>query len=199
MATLILKRRGGFLVGTLAAAAICVFALFYTLRALDPIRKTQAQTREMAIAQLFATELLETFVSLSSDQLQNILTADPTLKLLNLCTYINMPNATNSATLNPLPIVNLPNGNPLDNQNVLSRRYFKIEVIDVKTLTPRTDVCAKLPSQIQLAGRSAISGAIVLTASETFKVTVGVLWKPKGENPSGPYKRVEMSATSLNL
>ena len=194
-----LKSNGGFIIGALASAAVLTVVFFVAIQMLSPLRNTQAVTQELLVAELYAAELLEHFVSLSSDELQIALSTDATLKLLPLCSYINIANSTDSGVINAIPMASLPAPNPLDSPKGVANRYFKIEIVDVTTLIVRADVCTKLPNQIRLSGRTGVAGDLLLNATDTFKITVGVVWQSKSGKTTDSAKRVEISSTSLNL
>ncbi len=174
---------------------IAVFAAFIQFR---NTRNASIRAGETLAAQAYASELLEYYISQSSDQLQAGLNLSASTKNLLLCSYNNTIDRTSGLKVNPVPMADLPIHNRLDLANTSAVRYVRFDVIQVATLTVRQDLCAVPLQNVYLSGRAQGARTIPLSGSETFKITVGVEWQTQSRS-GGQLLRIEQSSTSQNL
>jgi hypothetical protein len=129
---------------------------------------------------LAATELLELFQSMSSNELKTMLSTHPVSgsttpsNLYPLCAHVNLVDPTTGSLLNPDPLADLPDGLIQGEQ---ANRFYQVHILNVVTHAFSTAKCNQDPATLTLG------------SDERFLVTVGVSWKLQG----GARKRVVMS------
>lgn len=141
-------------------------------------------------AETYASELLEFFVSHTSDQLKRYLEINPVdglstggLGAYPLCSHVNILDRVRGAVLNSDPIAELPvfndAGAPI---GLKANRFFQVQIVDMTTMNVRRDICDKTARQIFLFGRAPAAGETTgLAENERFLITVGMTW-PGGRN-----------------
>jgi hypothetical protein len=179
------------------SALIATLSLLAVMYLTKSNRDSNIRRREMMVAETYAVELMEFLVSHSSDRFQARTLSAP-LNTALLCTFINQRNRANNTVTNPVPFADLPQNNILEQAGFPANRYFKVDIVDVRTRAVRNDVCALRPGQVQLPGRAVAGTTLNLNQGETFRFTVGVEWKSRVKALTSPI-RLEVASTSQNL
>jgi hypothetical protein len=192
-----MAQRGSILT-SLLASVVAIIALGAALKGPEFAQARATYRREMLVADAFAAELMEYFVSLPSDRFQLDAAADPQLKAVNLCTPYNALIAASNVVSNPVDFAALPPTTALDHTQQRAFRYFQVDVVDIRTQVVRADVCGRRIDQVQLSGRTLPGTTLDLNPGETFQFTVGVSWRSKSDG-GATARRVEVVSTSQNL
>jgi len=165
-------RRGFSLISCIIGMAIFAGVI---VAFLSSDSKNQEQTRatmSSAMADAYASELLELFRAHTAARLNTYLSGlsgGP----FQLCENLNLIDRAGSSATTPVyqrrvAMADLPTGVfAAAGFKQAANRYFKVEIIDIKTLVPNATRCGTLPPY-------------VLAANERFLVTVGVSWIPPG-------------------
>ncbi len=180
----------GSLVTALAAGIILAIGSLAALNVIRNSRNSEVRSREVFLAEAYATELLEYFISRPVARVAVVMNIDPVSKVppgYKLCSYVNLKNPANGTLSQPYPLADLPPTALLKLRAQAANRYFRIDVINVTTKTVRTDVCNQT------------TASVVRNAGETFLFTVGVVWTPVNHTSGTPDSRVELASISQDF
>lgn len=186
----------GSVVMAVVATLIVTMGLMGAFYGLRLLKNSSVQSQEKAQAQLFASELMEFFLSISASQFLNQLTTNPEYSGVKLCSYYNMPNADHTLISNPSSWAALPSSALINSGKYPAARYFKVEVMDFLTQVVRTDVCDKTPPDILPVIHLPVPGKLRIKIGETFKLTVGVIWYSKVDKAGTRPQTVELVSAS---
>ena len=163
---------GSTLISVMIAGAIGVLLSMIFTQSLSYTRKAVIQFRNRAVAEDYATELLELFRSLSRDQINQYLMVNPVTSSnvpgdrYPFCAHTNLLDHASGQYLNPDPLANLP-PNLLNRGAIplLSNRFYQIQVVDLVTMASKSVVCDTVAPY-----------DFVANPGDGFLVTVGVSW-----------------------
>lgn len=207
-----MKRQSGTtLISILVAACIVGASAFISVSQSSKSFETLKKSKDIVIAEQYATELIEFLKYHLPDQLKEYLTLNPmrtlcpTCKPYKLCAHINYLDRDNPPyhIMNKDPIADLPPDSGLEGPSpeTAANRYYQIFVADVvgsvnsEALKMNTAFCTQAANQIFLYGRTAqIGEALGLKAGERLFLKVGVSWVPRGK---GVKDAKEVVVTSL--
>lgn len=186
-------QRGFSLLGVVAALLTLTLGLSYYAQSILGNRKVVKKLEQGNVAENFAAELMETFLSISNDQLASYLAAVPGVPGTPgypLCAHINiLDRANTTGTSGPVyfnrdPLADLPPGSYIDNRrspDLSANRFYQVQVVNAGTLAPTAAACGLVPSTA--GGPCGVSGPrYKLCSTERFMVTVGVSFVPLGKD-----------------
>ncbi len=168
MRLLHLNNSGSAILSTVLAGAIGVVSLAYLGIAIISAIHAGKHLEETLVADSYATELLEFFLSQTSDRLRANLS------------NIQLPGGQTGA----YPLCSLVQ-ETIPNPLIKASRFYRVEVVNIASpdnLTSRRDLC----------GQSA--GSVFLSADERFLVTVAVTWDSNGKNQQTEISGIVRSA-----
>lgn len=192
------NERGMVLLPTLACAVIVWFAAYYLLQSTSSSLNLSVGLQKKFIARQFASELLEYFRGLSTNDLVDYF-ANPSRANYQLCAHINLlDRAVTQQQVPPAPFIYNPDSTaalPLNTTSVsrlqpladpwsLANRFYVVQVIDVQTGIVDQTKCNLAISTLRTA----------LSPMQRFLVTVGVSWETRDMLPS---ETVEIRQVSL--
>lgn len=166
------NERGSIAILQFALAAIVLFCelLFFGM-GFSAQQKTYTETQDAYTAEIYASELLETFRAWKGQWLWNYLKTNPVdtrFGAYPLCTRINLLDRASGKIVNEDPVAQLPPANALDLGTKNANRFYQVHVVDKTTLQPKSALCSK----------TAVTGTFD-AATDRLLVTVGVSWIPK--------------------
>lgn len=197
-------RRGDSLISVLLSVFAILVGFVWFARSQSSAGRASAGLQSNLVAEAYATELLEYFRSQTPDRLKANLATNPisaTDAPYPLCAHVNLldrPDTTAAKTilLNEDPLAALPVPNALDGSDArrAANRFYQVQVVNLKTLAVRKDLCGLTAAQTLLFGRAPTgmeTGSF--TVDDRFLVTVGVSWVPKDRN-ADDVKRIALTA-----
>lgn len=183
--------RGFTLIGVVVALFILALGFGYYAQSLVSNRKVIKKLEQSNVAENYAAELTETFLSLSSSQLAGYLSAVPAVPgtpAYPLCAHINLIDRAASSGSTPTfmnrdPMADLPPLSFIENSQsakFAANRFYQVQVVDLATLAVNAAACGKSTATGGTCG--VIGGTYVLCPNERFLVTVGVSFVPTGKD-----------------
>lgn len=190
------------LLGVVVASAIISIAVLIFAQSFSSTKKLGNYYQMRNVAEGFASELLETLVSLSNNQLVNYLASNPvnaSYAPYPLCAHINIIDRANSTVTSPAilnldPIANLADS-VIDNSQsakLIANRFYRVQVVNASTLVETTSACGLYTTTV--SGSPGANGNYYrLFPNERFLVTVGVSFVPPGKDETNA-ERVVLSS-----
>lgn len=185
-------RRNGFtLIGGLVGGLVLTLSVSMVVMAFGSSKRLSTLQRQKALAESYATELLEAFRSMTGMQLNNYLSSNPInaaiLSAYPLCAHINILDRNSNEVLNADPRADL-GPTRLDGENGPANRFYSVQVINMQTRLFVDAHCNKTPCQGPAPACDPVTNANQyqynpLDPRERFFVTVGVSWVPQGLPP----------------
>lgn len=174
---MILKKQNGIaMAGAILAIGIFTVSLYFFMSSMATLTQTDEKNKERVAAEVYASELLEFFISHKPERLrQNLRTnpVNPTLGAYKFCAHINLLDRASGRLLNRDPLAEIPQPALLDADaagNAVNR-FYMVNIVDMETLQP-LDICNSDFNDM----------AIVPSEHQRYMVTVGVTWKRQGSD-----------------
>lgn len=174
-----LRQRGMTLISVLIGIMMAT-GLFYVLGLVyGQNEHTLDANRKKIYAEQYASELLEYFRSLTTDNIRDLMSQNPispAAPAYPLCAHINILDRSSGSILNPDPRADLPPSALIE-----SNRFYMVYIVDSRTMAVKSTACNN------------VVGTYTFQPEDRFFITVGVSWRANMEETTGPIHRVVLS------
>lgn len=178
-----------------ASGVIIILASLYFNASSVSLRKQSQALSQSVYAEAQASELLEFFAAMSSNEALTFLRKNPLNRDFpapspaspftpyKMCSHINIVDRESGKIINADPLADLPEDSPLVVEKTKGKpnRFYQVQVVDAETLSLKPNYCKQEP------------GTFTLASNERLLVTVGMTWVPLNTRPDELPRRVVLT------